>query len=205
MTQVPEVRDELQSDLGWALGVVLRAYAKGAGHVIAGVPGGPRGYQVLAAAVSGAEGTQLALANKLGVDRTVMTYLLDDLEQAGLIERRPDPADRRARRIVATEAGQAAMCELQGKLAHVESRVLSALAEPERALFRDLLRKAATRVEEHDPVADACTVVEELTSAGHTGRCQLRSAGPVCFGRRTIRTSCRSVPRRPVPRTNTKS
>jgi hypothetical protein len=78
MTQVPEVRDELQSDLGWALGVVLRAYAKGAGHVIAGVPGGPRGYQVLAAAVSGAEGTQLALANKLGVDRTVMTYLLDD-------------------------------------------------------------------------------------------------------------------------------
>jgi hypothetical protein len=66
------------------------------------------------------------------------------------------------------------MCELQGKLAHVESRVLSALAEPERALFRDLLRKAATRVEEHDPVADACTVVEELTDAPPTARARRR-------------------------------
>jgi DNA-binding MarR family transcriptional regulator len=174
MTQVPEVRDELQSDLGWALGVVLRAYAKGAGIVIAGVPGGPRGYQVLAAAVSGAEGTQLALANKLGVDRTVMTYLLDDLEQAGLIERRPDPADRRARRIVATDAGRATMCELQGKLQHVETRVLSALAEPERAVFRDLLRKVATRVDEHDPVADACAVVDEFTDAPPTARTRRR-------------------------------
>ncbi|MFC4044160.1 MarR family winged helix-turn-helix transcriptional regulator [Dactylosporangium siamense] len=174
MTQAPEVRDELQSDLGWALGVVLRAYAKGAGHVIAGVPGGPRGYQVLAAAASGAEGTQLALANKLGVDRTVMTYLLDDLEQAGLIERRPDPADRRARRIVATDAGRATMCELQGKLEHVETRVLGALAEPERAIFRDLLRKLATRVDEHDPLADACTMVEELTDVPPTARARRR-------------------------------
>ncbi|MGI5177517.1 MarR family winged helix-turn-helix transcriptional regulator [Dactylosporangium sp. CA-152071] len=165
MTQAPEVRDELQSDLGWALGVMLRAYAKGAGHVIAGVPGGPRGYQVLAAAASGAEGTQLALANKLGIDRTVMTYLLDDLEQAGLIERRPDPADRRARRIVATDAGRATMCELQGKLAHVESRVLSALDEAERELFRALLRRAATRVDEHDPLADACTVVDQFAAS----------------------------------------
>jgi DNA-binding MarR family transcriptional regulator len=176
MTQVPQVHDELQSDLGWALGVVLRAYAKGAGQVIAGVPGGPRGYQVLAAAASGAEGTQLALANKLGVDRTVMTYLLDDLEQAGLIERRPDPADRRARRVVATEAGRATMCELQGKLAHVETRVLGSLAEPERALFRDLLRKVATRVDEHDPIVDACAVVEEFTDVPAAARVRRRKA-----------------------------
>lgn len=176
MTQVPEVRDELQSDLGWALGVMLRAYAKGAGHVIAGVPGGPRGYQVLAAAVSGADGTQLAMANKLGIDRTVMTYLLDDLEQAGLIERRPDPADRRARRIVATDAGRATMCELQGKLEHVEARVIGALEESERTLFRDLLRKAATRIDEHDPVANACTVVEELTDVPPTASARRRRA-----------------------------
>lgn len=174
MTQAQEAHDELQSDLGWALGVVLRAYVKGAGNVIAGVPGGARGYQVLTAAVAGAEGTQLALANKLGVDRTVMTYLLDDLEQAGLIERRPDPADRRARRIVATDAGRATMCELQGKLAHVETRVLSALAEPERALFRDLLRKVATRVDDHDPLADACTVVDQFTDDPPTARARRR-------------------------------
>jgi DNA-binding MarR family transcriptional regulator len=35
-----------------------------------------------------------------------MTYLLDSLAEAGLVERRPDPADRRARRIVATARGR---------------------------------------------------------------------------------------------------
>jgi DNA-binding MarR family transcriptional regulator len=34
-----------------------------------------------------------------------MTYPLDELEAAKLIERRPDPADRRARRVVATQFG----------------------------------------------------------------------------------------------------
>jgi DNA-binding MarR family transcriptional regulator len=60
---------------------------------------------VLSAAAHGTVGSQLALALHLGVDRTVMTYLLDDLEAAGLIERRPDPADRRARQVVATRQG----------------------------------------------------------------------------------------------------
>src|SRR5260370_42709662 len=85
----------LNDDLGWALGTIFRSYVKAAGVAVADLPGGPRGYQVLTAASNGGPGTPLALANQLGVDRTVMTYLLDDLERAGLIERRPHPADRR--------------------------------------------------------------------------------------------------------------
>src|SRR4051812_23763989 len=116
MTQAPETPAELaedvQADLGWALGVVLRGYAKSAQTVIAEVPGGPRGFQVLTSAVAGTATTQLALANKLGIDRTVMTYLLDDLEQAGLIERQPDPADRRARRVGLTETGRTPLCDV---------------------------------------------------------------------------------------------
>ena len=95
------------SDLGWALGVLSRSYVKAVAATFADVPGGPRGYQVLAAAARDEHGSQLALAQHLGVDRTVMTYLLDSLAEAGLIERRPDPADRRARRIVATARGRA--------------------------------------------------------------------------------------------------
>jgi DNA-binding MarR family transcriptional regulator len=172
MTQAPDSRDELQSDLGWALGAVLRAYAKVGGPLFDGVPGAHRGYQVLAAA-SGTEDTQLALAGKLGVDRTVMTYLLDDLEEAGLVERRPDPADRRARRIVVTDSGRATMRELQGKLAHVEAGVLSALTESERALFRDLLRRVATHVGLHDP-ADACAAAVQCTDVAPTTRTRRR-------------------------------
>src|SRR5262249_494845 len=86
----------VESDLGWALGVVFRRYAKAATAALDDVPGGPRGYQVLATTNSEGPKRQLDLAAQLGVDRTVMTYLLDDLEKAGLVQRRPDPADRRA-------------------------------------------------------------------------------------------------------------
>src|SRR5450631_898751 len=79
----------LADDLGWGLGVVFRAYVTAADAAVAELPGGPRGYQVLAAATRSDVGSQLALAQHLGIDRTVMTYLLDDLEAAGLIERRP--------------------------------------------------------------------------------------------------------------------
>src|SRR3984957_10852088 len=97
----------LDNDLGWALGVVFRSYAQAARAAFADVPGGPRGYQVLTASSLAEPRSQLELAHHLGVDRTVMTYLLDDLERDGLIERRPDPADRRARRIAVTERGAA--------------------------------------------------------------------------------------------------
>src|SRR4030088_1910784 len=72
----------LAEDLGWGLGVVLRAYATAAHAAVADLPGGPRGYQVLSAAAQGAVGSQLALAQHLGVDRPVMNYLLDDVEAA---------------------------------------------------------------------------------------------------------------------------
>ena len=72
----------LSSDLGWALGVLSRFYVKAVAATFAEVPGGARGYQVLAAAARDEHGSQLALAQHLGVDRTVMTYLLDSLAEA---------------------------------------------------------------------------------------------------------------------------
>src|SRR3954451_9586411 len=84
-------------DLGLALSVVLRAYLEAAGAVLGEIAGGARGYQILASAAHDAPPTQLALAQQLGIDRSVLTYMLDDLEGCDLIERRPDPADRRGR------------------------------------------------------------------------------------------------------------
>ena len=47
------------------------------------------------------------LATLLGVDPPNLTAVVDDLEQAGLVERRPHPTDRRAKLVVATERGTA--------------------------------------------------------------------------------------------------
>src|SRR5690242_17275518 len=96
----------LDGDLGWTLGVVFRAYVKATNVVVGDLPGGHRGYQVLAAATRDQPESQSALCQRLGIDKTVMTYLLDDLERADLVVRRPAPTDRRTRHVVATETGR---------------------------------------------------------------------------------------------------
>jgi DNA-binding MarR family transcriptional regulator len=161
----------LTSDLGWALGVLSRCYLKVVSATFADVPGGPRGYPVLAAAARDEHGSQLALAHHLGVDRTVMTYLLDSLAEAGLIERHPDPADRRARKIVATERGRALLDGLGTRLRTAEDQVLAGLDnDADRQAFRALLQRlavhAATALDSAAP--DACSAEDAavITAGG---------------------------------------
>lgn len=151
----------VENDLGWALGAVMRSYLRAAGEAVAGVPGGPRGYQVLATAGSGEPSTQVALAQHLGIDRTMMTYLLDDLENAGLVERRPDPTDRRARRVSLTAAGVSRLNELKQDLQRVEDGLLDPLDDAERSVLRGLLHRLATSMAPANP----CQIAQECAAA----------------------------------------
>ena len=172
----------LSNDLGWALGVVFRGYVKATHEALADLPGGPRGYQVLAAAAGDEHGSQLALAQHLGVDRTVMTYLLDDLEAAGLIERRPDPADRRARRIVATPDGSICLTRLDERLRAAEEQLLSGLdAGQDRQVFRTLLRRLALHASAGEPVRTPCDAAADVARMG-------RPTGPTTTGGTAGRT-----------------
>jgi len=97
------------------------------------------------------------------VDRTVMTYLLDDLEAAGLIERRPDPADRRARRIVATPDGRSCLTRLDERLRAGEEQLLSGLdSGPDRQVFRTLLRRLALHASAGEPAGTACDAAVDV-------------------------------------------
>jgi DNA-binding MarR family transcriptional regulator len=131
-------------DLGWGLVTAARAF-KGlaATAVDASLPGGARGYQVLQTAARGRPPSQLALARELGIDKTVMTYLLDELEEAGLIERRPDPNDRRARHIHLTDLGQRALLTSRKSISAAEDELLSALSVKEAEKFRDFVERIA--------------------------------------------------------------
>jgi DNA-binding MarR family transcriptional regulator len=158
----------VEDDLGWALGTVMRAHLRTAQDVVGGLPGGPRGYQVLAAAATGGSSSQLALAQQLGVDRTVMTYLLDELERANLVERKPDPADRRVRRVTLTTDGRARLCDLERSLRAAEEHLLEPLDGSERATLRALLLRVATRT--GGGPHTACEVAREL-AADPDSRC----------------------------------
>jgi DNA-binding MarR family transcriptional regulator len=149
----------LGDDLGWALGALFRSYRETAKQAFGELPGGPRGYQVLMFAAGEAPATQLALAQQLGIDRTVMTYLLDDLERAGLVERRPDPADRRARRVAATPEGRTRLALIDDRLRQVEAAVLAPLSAAEAAAFRAMLQRLTTQADRLS-VEAACTAAE---------------------------------------------
>jgi DNA-binding MarR family transcriptional regulator len=141
-------------DVGLSLLALTRAYRDNVGAVLAGVPQGPRGYQTLAMVVRGEQPSQLALATCLGIDRTVMTYLIDDLVTAGLVERQLNPADRRQRRIVPTEHGISTHDDLQRQVREAEDKLLDALDPAERETFRNLLSRATARLHHSGPVPE---------------------------------------------------
>ncbi|MDT9691066.1 MarR family winged helix-turn-helix transcriptional regulator [Streptomyces sp. P9(2023)] len=154
---------DLTEDFGFSLMAVAHAYRTAVSSVLGSVPQGARGYQTLAAVVEGDEPNQLALARYLRIDRTVMTYLIDELVAAGLVERRLDPADRRRRKIVATAHGIDTARELQRRVREAEDGLLSAIDEDDRELFRTLLRRVARSlgdVEPCDADTDRCDDAE---------------------------------------------
>jgi DNA-binding MarR family transcriptional regulator len=82
---------------------------------------------------------QHELGQGLGVDRTTMVGLVDDLEGRGYVARARNPSDRRAYVIELTRAGATAQRKGAERLAAVEREILSPLTAKERRQFVDLL------------------------------------------------------------------
>ena len=70
-----------------------------------------------------------------------MTNRLDRLERAGLIERRPDPNDRRGKLIALTAAGRGVIDETISRHVANEEQLLSVLTTAEQEKLNALLRK----------------------------------------------------------------
>ena len=88
------------------------------------------------------EQSQADLARTLQVDPTSLVGLLNELEAAGLVERRRIPHDRRRHTVALTAAGMSRLAEIERALAASEQRVLSGLDPAEQATLHALLQKA---------------------------------------------------------------
>jgi DNA-binding MarR family transcriptional regulator len=80
------------------------------------------------------------LAQKLKCEPSNVTGIVDRLEARGLVERRPDPADRRVKLAVATEEGRRVARGLRDSLDFAREP-LAGLSDAERLSLRDLLRR----------------------------------------------------------------
>jgi DNA-binding MarR family transcriptional regulator len=133
----------IETELGWSVQAMSQGFSRIATGAVADVPGGPRGYQVLVAITTEDPASQLVLAQRLGIDKTAMTYVIDALEEASLVERRPDPRDRRIRRVLPTDQGRAVLTSARAALRAVEGTLLRALGSEEQTQLRRLLARVA--------------------------------------------------------------
>ncbi|MCK9898396.1 MarR family transcriptional regulator [Frankia sp. AgB32] len=141
----------LGCDLGWLLGQVQYGYVAASSAAVGSLSGGLRALFVLGAAVEGEARNQIEVARRFGIDRTVMVRLVDELERDGLVQRQPDPADRRARIITATEEGERLHAATEQKRHLVDQHVLAGLVPAERVEFIRLLRTVVARLVAVDP------------------------------------------------------
>jgi DNA-binding MarR family transcriptional regulator len=86
---------------------------------------------------------QSALGRALGIQRTNLVPLIAELDDRGLIERRPAAHDRRALAIHLTDAGETLLTEAEGRIRPHEERMLQRLTARERASLRDMLNRIA--------------------------------------------------------------
>ena len=70
---------------------------------------------------------QQELGAAMGIDPSTMVSLIDQLEAAGLAERRPRPTDRRAREVVITAKGRRVLKRARQLALQVEDEVLQGL------------------------------------------------------------------------------
>lgn len=100
-------------------------------------------YAVLLQLGRGPARGQGVLAEEIGADKTRIIAILDDLQDRGLIDRYPDPADRRARLLAVTAAGRALAEAAQADIQAREEQVLGRLDAADRNGFLNALMALA--------------------------------------------------------------
>ena len=153
VTQAVAGPPPLTSDLCWLLSRASHALTTELTAALEGLGISPRAHSVLVTAMTG-EHTQSEIARMVGLDKTTMVVTVDELEAAGLAERRPSSSDRRARVIAVTEAGERMAREANKVLDRVREDVLSTLPAGDRDVFlRALGTLACGRLAEPVPCA----------------------------------------------------
>jgi DNA-binding MarR family transcriptional regulator len=85
---------------------------------------------------------QQELGAAMGIDRTTMVSLIDQLESEGLAKRRPSAKDRRAREVAITAKGRRLLGRARRMIFQAEDDVLAGLTAEERRDLLTLLRRA---------------------------------------------------------------
>jgi DNA-binding MarR family transcriptional regulator len=93
------------------------------------------------------------IARRMGIDRTTMVALIDDLQERGLVQRRQDPDDRRKNVVELTDAGHGIVRHATRAAEQAERAFLSPLSASEAQQFKKTLRALLYDPPASDPPA----------------------------------------------------
>ena len=147
---------------------------------------------------------------RLGLDSGYLSRMIRSLQRDGLVEKRPNPADRRTTRLCLTRAGRAEMRELDRISDELAASALAPLTDEQRARLlraqaevRHLLAISMVTIAPEDPVLGRRTLVPGalLRGAGRALRGALRSGADAARRRQGPDPAGGGVPARPPQRT----
>jgi DNA-binding MarR family transcriptional regulator len=95
--------------------------------------------------------TQHMLGKSTGIDPSSMVSTIDELEKAGLVERRRHPTDRRAHALHITELGHTTLAQGRRLAKQAQEDLLAPLNADERKQLHDMLLRMALATESVRP------------------------------------------------------
>jgi DNA-binding MarR family transcriptional regulator len=154
-TQVPDRNEDPQTAAGTQpfKGIAFRlsslgyTVSRGFGKALAPLQLEPSEFAVLRSVGFNEGRSQQALAEQLRISPSRMVAIVDELESRKLLERRPNPTDRRARSLYLTKDGQKLLERGFAVARAFEERVSGGLSDVEIDQFVDLLDRVAESLE----------------------------------------------------------
>ena len=137
----PPVADRAPRSVGFLISQLGFVTSKGFHHALQPLGIDPREFLLLRFVAASNGPSQQALAERLGIPASRMVALVDRLEKEGLIQRRPDAADRRIRALHLTKKGEKVLERAAQVAIDHEMRLCSGLEGDEREQLIDLLQK----------------------------------------------------------------
>jgi DNA-binding MarR family transcriptional regulator len=133
--------DRAPSSLGFLLSQVGLYAARRFAQRLAAIDLHPPLFRVLNA-VDAAEGeSQQAIGEAIGAPASRMVAIVDELEQRGLVERRPHPGDRRIRALYLTAAGRKLLARGRRIAMEHEEELTGGMSEADRKRLIALLQR----------------------------------------------------------------
>ncbi|WLR92277.1 MarR family winged helix-turn-helix transcriptional regulator [Shinella zoogloeoides] len=105
---------------------------------------------------------QLEIAQRMGIEPMTLSTYLDRLQSLGFIERRPDPADRRAKLIYTTPSAGELIANIRTEQIELMQHVTSGIGEAELDLIRSQMKRLRANLCAIEEDGSALSLVQEV-------------------------------------------